>query len=302
MPGTQPLFEVRAFRGINNVDDPARVLPSGASSFLVEGENIDIDNKLMPHLRYGFGDASLSGAGMHSLWSNQDICLFVQNADLKRLNPDYSASTLRSAVGAARMAYVDAAGVVYFTNGTVIGYIEDFAALDFPDPAETYKVRMKPGHLIEHYNVRLYVARDNEVWFSDAAALRRTDERRNFEVLPLYVTMLRAVEDGIYVSTLKAIYFMAGGDPAETVLRKVADYGAILGTDILIDAENVGAGDAAGKAIIYTSPQGVCLAMAGGQFKNLTKEYYQVSDPMTRGSAMIRAKDGYWQYLASLWQ
>jgi len=55
MGNLELIFETKGFRGVNNVADPARVLPSGKGSFLTWGENIDIDNELMARRRDGFG-------------------------------------------------------------------------------------------------------------------------------------------------------------------------------------------------------------------------------------------------------
>ena len=99
---------------------------------------------------------------------------------------------------------------------------------------------MVPGHLIEYFNGRLYVARDNQIWFSDPMALMRTDKRRNFKQLPSRVTLLSAVEDGIYVSDLERTYFMGGGDPGEVALIDKADYPAIPYTAQKIDAARIG--------------------------------------------------------------
>ena len=40
------------------------------------------------------------------------------------------------------MVYVDAAGRVYLTNGTIIGYLEAVNFQSFPDPEQTYKTPM----------------------------------------------------------------------------------------------------------------------------------------------------------------
>ena len=55
----------------------------------------------------------------------------------------------------------------------------------------------------------------------------RTDRRRNFKQLSSRITLLSAVEDGIYVSDQERTYFMGGGDPGEAVLIDKADYPAI---------------------------------------------------------------------------
>jgi hypothetical protein len=97
---------------------------------------------------------------------------------------------------------------------------------------------MNPGHLIEWFNGRLHVARGSEIWHSDAVYPGSTDERKNFKQLGGYISMMRAVKDGVYVSNSKETYFMAGLDPSEASLVKVADYPAILGSDVKIDGDH----------------------------------------------------------------
>jgi hypothetical protein len=159
MPKTRPMFAIKGFRGKNNLADPARILPSGGSSFLAECRDVDIDDEFMIHRRGGFGLSIFPGGGIHSLWSNGDICLFVLGADLKRLNPDYTATTVIPGVGSSRMVYVDVAGTVFLTNGTIIGYLRDYIFQFFPEPQQPYKTPMVPGHMMEYFNGRLYVAR-----------------------------------------------------------------------------------------------------------------------------------------------
>lgn len=298
---TQPMFEIRGFRGKNNVADPSRILPSGGSSFLAECLDADIDNELMIHRRKGYEEAAYLGAGIHSLWSNGKICLFVEGADLKKLNPDYSATTILAGAGPGRMVYVDVAGRVYLTNGRIIGYLEGDNFEIFPDPQQTYKIPMVAGHLIEYFNGRLYVARDNEIWFSDPMALMRTDRRRNFKQLPSRVTLLSAVEDGIYLSDLEKTHFMGGGDPAEATLIDKADYPAIPYTAHKIDAAKIG-GDIglSGDAVLWASKMGICLGANGGQFRNLTEEQYQISGEPVSGAAIVRKGDGFYKFVCTV--
>jgi hypothetical protein len=300
MPKTQPMFEIKGFRGKNNLADPARILPSGGTSFLAECRDADIDDEFMIHRRGGFGAPIFPGGGIHSLWSNGDVCLFVQGADLKMLNPDYTAATVFSGAGSARMVYVDVAGTVYLTNGTLIGFMQDGAFNFFPDPQQTYKSTMAPGHLIEYFNGRLYVARDNEIWFSDPMALMRTDRRRNFKQLASRITLLSAVEDGIYVSDQARTYFMGGGDPGEGVLIDKADYPAIPYTEQKIDAPRIGSLGLSGSAVLWASRMGICMGGGGGQFKNLTEEHLRLQGRPSSGVSILRKEIGFYQFVCAL--
>ena len=68
------MFEIKGFRGKNNVADPARILPSGGASFLAECRDADIDDELMVHRRKGFGPPVYPGSG--------DSFPLVQRGDL----------------------------------------------------------------------------------------------------------------------------------------------------------------------------------------------------------------------------
>jgi len=56
------------------------------------------------------------------------------------------------------MIYIGVNGIVYITNGAIIGYITDGVFNSFLDLQKTYKIKMKSGHLIEYFKGRLYVA------------------------------------------------------------------------------------------------------------------------------------------------
>jgi hypothetical protein len=195
------------------------------------------------------------------------------------------------------MNYVRPVDKIFLTNNNVIGYVEDGVYVDFTTPTETYKSLMKPGHLIEWFNGRLYVAQGGEVWFSDAVYPGSTDERKNFKQLGGYISMMRAVKDGIYVSNSKETYFMAGLDPGEAALVKVAGYPAVLGSDVKIDGDRLGR-DISGRAVLWLSPLGICAGLDGGTFINLTQNFYRPTS-LTESRAMLRMVGNFYQYLVS---
>lgn len=297
---TSPLATIKGFLGKNNVADPARFPDKKSAIYLSECQNVDIDDQLMAHRRDGYPSTpSLSGSGIHSLWADSETCLFVQSGDLKSLNTAFVASTIKAGVGHARMNYVRPADDIFLTNSSVIGYIRSGIYYDFTAPTETYKSLMKPGHLIEWFNGRLYVARGGDVWFSDPVYPGSTDERKNFKRLGGYISLMRAVKDGIYVSNGKETYFMGGLDPGEATLVKVADYPAILGSDVKIDGERIGGlRDPSVRAVLWLSPVGICAGLDGGQFINLTSSFYR-PESSNESRAILRIVGNFYQYLVS---
>jgi hypothetical protein len=131
-------------------------------------------------------------------------------------------------------------------------------------------------------------------------ALMRTDKRRNFKQLPSRVTLLSAVEDGIYVSDLERTYFMGGGDPGEAALIDKADYPAIPYTAQKIDAAKIGGLGLSGEAVLWASKMGICLGGGGGQFRTLTEGHFCIGGEPISGASFLRLKDGSCHYICAI--
>jgi len=295
---TSPLATIKGFLGKNNVAESTRFPDKKGLVYLSECQNVDIDDQFMAHRRDGYPSTpSLSGSGIHSLWADGDISLFVQNGDLKSLSTTFAATTVKAGVGHARMNYVRPVDTIYLTNNSMIGYVADGIYGDFTAPTQTYKGLMRPGHLIEWFNGRLYVAREGEVWFSDPMNPGQTDHRKCFKQIGGYISMMSSVKDGLYVSEGKNTYFMAGLDPGEASLVKVADYPAILGSDVKIDGDRLGR-NISGRAVLFTTPMGVCVGLDEGKFINLTESFYRPSS-LNESRSILRMVGNFYQYLIS---
>lgn len=64
-----------------------------------------------------------TGTNVHSLYQGPTITLFVDNGVLKKLNSDYTATTLRTGIGSERLSYTHVGDVVYYANSSVSGRI-----------------------------------------------------------------------------------------------------------------------------------------------------------------------------------
>jgi hypothetical protein len=297
---TREIIKVKGFLGKNNVADAARIQPSRGKSFLAECLNTDIDDELMPHRRDGYGVSVRAGTAFHSMWSNGSTCLVMDGSTLKKLNTDYTLSTIRASSGTGIMSYVDVPPKIYLTNGTILGNIENDVFAEFTVPADsTYKVLMPAGHLVEWYNGRLLVAKDKTIWYSDAMFPGVMDERKNFKSFSSRITMMAAVRDGVWVSDEHKTYFLAGADFKDASLTVRENSKAIEGTAIKIDAQDVDGIEAMGMVVIWISKNGPCLGGNEGYFKNLTKAHYVIGEK-TAGASILRKVDNFNQYLVSV--
>ncbi len=292
--------EFENFKGINNVEDAIRL----ETDELTEASNVDIDNRGRAKRRSGHTKKYTPSGRLHSLWSNDRISLFIDGSTLKRLLPDYTATIIRNNVTSLPMDFVDVNEEVYYSSASVNGYVKNGVDVRFSDPGINYKKVPPPGQHIEYYNGRNYIAQNHTIWITDAFAFGRVDMRKGFISMKDEVTMIKAVDDGIYVSIgdindRSSVVFFGGQGPEDFTYRVVAEYGAIEGTAVKPKSALIGDG-IEGTTVIWASRKGICLGRNGGNFKNLTAARYEV--PGNRyGAGFFRLNGGTPQYLASLW-
>ena len=75
--------------------------------------------------------------------------------------------------------------------------------------------RMPGGSIVRVFKGRLLVAVDNFLAFSEPFNYGLTSRRHNFIQFESTVTMVEAVESGVYVGTEAAVYFLAGSGPKD---------------------------------------------------------------------------------------
>lgn len=128
---------------------------------------------------------------------------------------------------------------------------------------------MPPGQLIEYYNGRLYVAVGNMVVFTEALRYGVYHPQFNYYMFPERVTLLKAVDDGLYISS-DITYFIkgepkpnakAGALPAD--LTPILPYKAIEGATCDLSYTH---------DVMWLSERGFVLGGGGGAVKNLTED------------------------------
>jgi len=149
-----------------------------------------------------------------------------------------------------------------------------------------------PGHLVCYFKGRTFVAQENIIWYSEAFAPEHFDISSGFIVMKNRVTMMMPVQDGLYVAD-GSIKFLAGANPKEFVVHELADYDAIEGSAVLADAHYF---NAKGDAVVFSTPEGICVGLNGGMFSNLTQDDVAFVHGL-KGVGHIRHADGLVQYI-----
>ena len=108
--------------------------------------------------------------------------------------------------------------------------------------------------------------------------------------------MVRAVADGMYVSADDKTYFIGGDDPSQFKLVKVLDLGAIEGSAVTVDGDDIGRG-ASGKAVYWMTSCGPYKGFPGGVAIERQEGRFKIDDSIDAGVAVLKTENGYQQYV-----
>ena len=138
---------------------------------------------------------------------------------------------------------------------------------------------MPVGKHLELYNGRVFITKDNVLYFSEPLAYQAFDGARNWVPFDSTITMNMAVVDGLYIGTPKGVFFLLGKDIQSMNLITVTTSPPIEYTAVKIDGRNVLDGDKTTQAVMWTSKDGIYVgypggytSSPGGQAQNLTKD------------------------------
>lgn len=292
MAKTLPLL--KASTGLNVKVDPTRIEynPELGVTDLSAAYNIVLDSTGRVSRRKGY-EQKISG-NYHSLFSCGNYAVGVTGDALQVIEHDWSTSNIRNVTKGARMDYVREDEKVYYSNGFEIGYIKDKLSYGWQDQSyvgpDTVRTFSSPpaGHLLEIYAGRMYVARENVLFFSEPLAYGRFDLARGYIPYESRIQLVKAVSNGIYVGDEDRIFFEGGSGPRDFIHSVVADYPAILRAVAveLVGGSRFGLQTAAMFAVLGTK-RGLCIAGPDATFINLTEEKLAYPD-VSRGSALVR--------------
>lgn len=305
MPLVDGDLRITKILGIDNTSDPSQLRPKQGGIYLVECDNIDIDDDRMMHRKDGYRSAVYTGSNIHSFWSNGKMALFCEGTNFKKLNTDHTATTLIDDINPNdRMSYVWVGDQIFFSSMSIIGYVYTRDGLPYPFPTPStdwvFKETMIGGQIIEYYNNRLYAANGRILFFSDATSPMQMDKRKKAVPFPEHISMVKAVIDGLYVSTRNGngngmVYFLSGASPFDFNFSKISDSPAIEGTAITVEDDSIGRG-ATGQTVYWMTEDGPYKGYPGGAVRQLQQGLFSMEN-LDRGTAILH-QDGYRQFIA----
>lgn len=314
MPKPEDLPEsiiLQQFAGVRNTVAPERLgLPD-----LETAINIDLDDAGQPRRRRGItlGDA----ANYHSVKTLDRGTLGVKNGDLGWIDSDLTFRVLASGVGSRRVTYVQVGDDVYFASEQASGIIRQDDTVDpwgVTDDAGTWispvvnptttlgaiagRYLSAPPYAteIEAYNGRIYLAQGPTLWATELYLYHLVDNTRNFVQFEGDITLVQAVDDGMYVGTTKGLSFLKG-TLSQGLQRKIlSDTPVIPGSGVLVPADRVHPQARQGPvpkslAAVFLTSEGWCAGFDGGEVYNLTRDR-MVFPVAQSAAALYREQDG----------
>jgi len=275
-----PIIVFAGATGLNTVADPVRVpFQKNGITDLQAAVNVSIDKTLRVNRRRGLN--LLQAGSYHSLFCDGGDAFVCSAAGaIYRIGPDLSLQGVRSGLTAgARVSFVQVGDYTYYANGHERGRIKDGVSYAWAEGTYTGPTTNRQffgpmsGHHLAWAFSRMFIAEDNAVWWSEPYNNDLFNLAESFAPFNTKVLMVKPVDDGLFVSTSKNTYFLAGKKPREFVAQKVAPYPAIEWSDATayVPGADVGLKDPR-LCALWASPEGAILGTAGGSIINLNKD------------------------------
>lgn len=315
-PPTDPTSIILgSFSGIKNTVSPER---------LREGEleaavNVDIDDAGQLRRRRGYQQRDASHH--HSAETISGRTFVVRDGVLGTLGMNFTFTSLVE-VGLDPLSYTAVGDTVYFGSRTASGKIVNGVAQAWGaevSPGQWISPVMRPtdtlgaiaGRMlgavpmateIEHYKGRIYLANERLLWATELYLYDLVDKTKNFIQFENDITMVRAVDDGLYVGTTAQLFFLSGILAKGLERTLIVDSPVIRGSavwaptaDVHPQAKNGPVPE--GNSPVFMTGDGICVGLNGGQVYNLTRGRV-VFPGAERAAALYRSDQGANAYLA----
>lgn len=323
-PGPPPdSITLSAFDGLKNTVASERL----GQRDLDRAINIDLDDSGQPRRRRGF--ALMSAGDWHSIVGPlAGKCYGVFNSMLGIIRPDASFFSLDVVIGDVPVCYDVVDQQVYFSSANMSGVItinetvqpwgetDGQGFWDSPVNAPTPTLGEVGGKLlgdppratdIAAFHGRIYLASGKTLWRTELYRYHYVDRTKNFYQFEYDITLVIAVDDGLYVGTTGGLYFLQEErvimrEFGSLQLQRVIDSPVLRGSGVVVPVELVHPNAASqptatGTAIVFYTSDGIMAGFNAGETYNLTWERVVLPSGLS-AAGLFRQDMGDNQYVA----
>ena len=161
-------------------------------------------------------------------------------------------------------------------------------------PCQTLNLQPMPGgHLVRTQGGRMFVARGNTLWFSEAMRPHLIAPRRGFISFVGRIRLLEFVDGGAFVGDERGVWWLGGEDPTQYAMRLASDAVPVAMSGITAAAHELGVSGSTSTSdmALWLSSHGHMLGAPGGQVSALNADRIRLA-PEISGRTALLMRDG----------
>jgi hypothetical protein len=176
------------------------------------------------------------------------------------------------------------------------------AVNDFQPKGEVLKTASmkspKAGQLVAHHKGRVYIARNQTVFFTEPLNHHLMRPSQGIFMFPSYITLLQPAENGIYVGHDEGVVFLSFTDPYEVRQTHVSRFAPVAESGTRLPGKWFG--QPLSELPVWWNTDGVLvLGLPDGQLTELTRDRLAVPE-YAKGAVSYREQDGMAHIVSSL--
>ena len=326
------------FGGMNNADDPASIgaptYQNRAYSACADIVNCDVDSSGNVSCREG------TTLDVAAVITSAGLGLCVVDGVINKHTAGDLTPLVGSPTVANVTEFLQVNDITVFSDDTTIGYIKDdlptilsssteaddildleaWVAATYPAGAEAtesnleidaFAMSTRPGYCLEFYNGAVYMARqvvnDSGIaWFVFCTkTFNAAKEDDRFNVVAGFkdqITMVKAVNDGLFVGTLGGTFFLSGDGvkgSAEGIRgftqKRLNPFGAIYGSTVKVPGKK----EKGSEVVMWLTANGVYAGRDGGACEDVSEDRVLVPSG-SMAAAFVRQTGDDWHYVVSI--
>ena len=162
-------------------------------------------------------------------------------------------------------------------------------------------VPMPGGQIIFYYKGKIYVAKDNNLLYSEPQHYGLTRMGRNHFPFPARITIAIPVDTGIFVVADKT-YFIAFNKDEEAKLTEPSQDKAVEGTGLLLMGSDLKLDEMGDTRVAYwLGEKGAMIGLPDGSVQNLTKKRLAIANNSSKvGSSLFKEYNGIKQVISTM--
>ena len=306
-----------SFKGVRNNVSRERL----GTDDLEVALNVDIDDAGQLRRRRGYS-LKLAGDG-HSVYTTTRGVLGVMDGVLGWVRPNFSFQALYAGMGGHAVGYAQVGDDIYFSSKVASGIVRaddsvspwgvSASAPEWLSPVRspTDTLGEIAGKLIsppplatdlDYYKGRIYLGVDRVLWATELYLYNYVDRTRGYLPFETDITLVKAVDDGVYVGTVGGLFFIQGTLADGLKRTPVTDAQVFKGSGTTVPVSRMHPQARQGPVpeglgVMMMTSDGVYAGFNGGEVYNLTQDRV-VFPNVARVAALYREQDGVNQFIA----